>query len=179
MESDALDGWWWLPDRHDHPQFGRLCASRSGRWKLDVFGGLEDDSTDLGSPFRIQDEMAAVPLIHGHLREGVGPRFITLIDCRQQSANRTFGGAANEERTESWTFDEVVTGFDNVADDERVVEFRVRLSSLLEWTGRRRPDVEWSDEAASVTVTTAGLGSAQVPGASLDLVLDWICRDFG
>jgi hypothetical protein len=52
------------------------------------------------------------------------------------------------------------------------VAIRVRLSNLREWSGRRQPSVDWSDDAASVRVTSADLGSAHVPGATLDLVLD-------
>jgi hypothetical protein len=87
MESEALDGWWWLPDRHDQARFGRLFASQSGRWKLDIYGGLEDDSAEAGV-FGTTNQMATASLIHGHLLQGApGPRFTTLINCRQQAAN--------------------------------------------------------------------------------------------
>src|SRR5262245_34056288 len=114
MESESLDGWWWLPDRHDDAQFGRLFASQSGRWRLDVFGGLEAASVDEWAWLRVPEQMATAPLIYGRLVPGAtGPRFVTLINCQQQAANRNVGGAANGQRTESWTFEEFVSGHQN------------------------------------------------------------------
>jgi hypothetical protein len=170
--SGALDGWWWLPDRHDEAQFGRLFAGVHGAWKLDVYGSLVDDSestTGVG----ITDEMATAPVIHGHLGRGAtGPRFVTLIRCRQQASNPTLGGVAQGERTESWSFKDVITGHENVDGDELVVAIRVRLANILEWSGRERPRVDWSDEAATVEVASVDIGSARVPGATIALVFD-------
>ncbi len=173
MDAEALEGWWWLPGHHDQAQFGRLFASPNGAWKLDVYGSLDDDSELTASSFGITDEMSTAPVIHGHLHRGVtGPRFVSLMRCRQQAANRTFGGPANGERTESWTFEEVITGHENVYGDELVVATRVRLSNLLEWSGRGGPRVEWSDEAATAGVASVVVGSARVPGAMIGFVLD-------
>lgn len=177
MESDALDGWWWLPSHPDDAVFGRLLTGPSGPWKLDVYGSL---SAPAGPAcmfpipgLSIRDEFATSPVIHGHLLQGApGPRSVSLIDCQQRGANQTFGGAANGERTESWAFEEVVTGHENVAGDEGVVAIRLRLSNLLEWSGRSRPRVVWSNDTASVAVASRDLGSAEIPGATIDLVLD-------
>ena len=173
MIAEALDGWWWLPGQHDQAQFGRLFASQNGAWKLDVYGSLDDDPELTASSFGITDDMSTAPVIHGHLRRGVpGPRFVSLVRCRKQAANRTIGGPASGERTESWTFEEVITGHENVDGDELVLATRIRLSNLLEWSGRGGPHVEWSKEAATVGVASVDVGSARVSGATIAFVLD-------
>lgn len=173
MEPEALDGWWWLPDCRHKAQFGRLFAHANGAWKLEVYGSLEDDSESTAGTFGFTEEMPTASVIQGHLERGSPePRFVTLTRCQQQAANRTLGGAASGERSESWTFEEVITGHENVDGDELVVAIRIRLSNLLEWSGRERPRVEWSGDAATVGVTSIGVGSAQVSGATIKFVLD-------
>lgn len=171
MESGTLDGWWWLPGCQDRAQFGRLTAGPTSPWKLDVFGTLDGGETPSG--LEINGQMPSAAVIHGHLERGApGPRFVTLIRCWQQAANRTYGGPPNVEQTESWTFDQVVTGHDNVTEDDSAVAIRVRLSNLLAWSGRGQPLVDWSDTEATVSVTSVDLGSALVPGAKIAFVLD-------
>jgi hypothetical protein len=173
VKDEALDGWWWLPGCHDHARFGRLSAGASGSWTLDLYGGPERDEAVSASVLRRGGEVPTAPVIQGHLLHGVpGRRFVSLLDCWRTSARQTFGGIAHEERTESWTFEEIVCGDDNVSGDERLTEIRVRLSSLLEWSGRQRPGVHRSDRAATVSTTSIDLGSAHVPDATVDLVLD-------
>lgn len=171
MEADAVDGWWWLPGHNDEAQFGRLSAPASGSWTLDLYGGLDREESPLGTWF--SGETVTVPAIHGHLLNGApAPRFVSLFNCWQTKANRTIGGPVPSARTESWTFQEVVVGHDNVSPDERVVEIHVRLSSLVAWTGRKPPVVDQNDRTTTVSATAVDLGSADVSGATVDLVLD-------
>lgn len=171
METDAVDGWWWLPGHSSEARFGRLSAPASGSWTLNLYGSFDRDESPLGSWF--SGETVTVPAIHGHLLNGApAPRFASLFNCWQTRANRTIGGPVPGARTESWTFQEVVLGHDNVSPDERVVEIQVRLSSLVAWTGRKPPVVDQTDRTTTVSATAVDLGSAAVSGATVDLVLD-------
>src|SRR5690606_33933114 len=80
-------------------------------------------------------------------------------------------------RTESWTFQELVTGDEHVQTDEVAVEFRLRLSSLLEWSCCQPPRVKRSDGSLTATVSTSDLGRATLPGATVDLVIDHAARE--
>lgn len=173
MEAETVDGWWWLPGRNADARYGRLAAGTSGSWVLEAFGSLEENHSDLSGWFRGDGETRTAPVIHGHLVKGAGqPRFVSLLDCWQSGANRTLAGPVPGARTESWTFQEVVHGHDSVSPDENAVEVQVRLSNLVDWSGRRPPQVEWSDDRVSASATSIDVGSAAVPGATIDLVLD-------
>ncbi len=170
MDGEAVDGWWWIPGRESDRRFGRMSAGASDPWKLDVYGGLDDHS---GASDFLSDEMKTAAVIHGHRLHGSpGQRFVSLVDCWQTSSNITYGGAADGERAESWTFQEVISGPEVATSEGPVIEIRVRLSNLLKWSGRPRPRPTRSDVEVSASSTSMDVGTAEVPGGSIDLVLD-------
>lgn len=181
METvEALDGWWWLPGADDQAQFGRLTAGRAGPWRLDLFGALTSGDAGFEDLLAVTSEMPSTAVIHGYLVPGSpGSRSVTLLDCWQTNANRQWGGRGAGLRTESWTFQEMVTGDEHVQTDEVAVEFRVRLSSLLEWSCCQPPRVQRSEGTLTATVSTSDLGRATVPGATVDLIIDHAARETG
>lgn len=178
MDTEALDGWWWLPGADDHGQFGRLTAGRSGPWILDLFGSLTKGDSESEALLTLTSEMPSAAVIHGYLVPGTpGMKSVTLLDCSQTKASRHYGGTASGRRTESWTFQELVTGDEHVSAEEVAVEFRVRFSSLLEWSCSQPPRVQRTDDTATASISNSHLGRANLPGAVVDLVIDHAARE--
>lgn len=170
MGLENSEGWWWLPGERGSAQVGRLSAGGSGSWSLDLLGGLAPNQA---MPIEVGAELARVPVIHGHLvAGGPGPRFITLLDCSQTGANATFVGLASGERTERWSFSAFAQGHDVLEVDDKFEECRIRLTNLLDWSGRSRPSVDRSDSGASASVESVTVGDASLPGATIEFVLD-------
>jgi len=137
-----------------------------------VFGGLAGDEALQEDPFDVTAELPQPSTIHGHLADrGPGPRWVTLIRCRQTHRSHTAGGATNGEPSESWTFSEVLRGHEQVDHEASVVAIRVRLANLLEWSGRDRPSLDRSADGVTARVDSLDLGTGQVAGAAIALTL--------
>ena len=159
VDLDGAEGWWWLPG--GDPQFGRVSLKAHEPWRLDVFGGTGDA------------ELSTAAVLHGQLLEHYGPtRSLTLFDLVRTKESNSFGGSLREVRTESWVFQSVVRGCATIDGDERVERARAGLSNMIEWIRCPRPQVVWAAERSTSEVRRTDLGSADVAGATISLVLD-------